>query len=355
MFSVIIPLYNKGVCIEKCLHSVLNQSFRDFEVIIMNDGSTDDGTERVMDIIQSSSGWRAEGARLRTKSKENGGLNYENKIRLISQPNSGVSSARNNGVKAAKYDYIAFLDADDWWDEHFLEEMHELAIRYPDAALFGSNYYYVKNRNNRIENKGLPGGFVSGYIDYISLYASHFVVPVNCSFVVVKKDSFLSDGGFKPNLKFGEDFDLWIRLALKHPVAYMNKPLAFSNQDLPADNRAVGNPELYNPENHFIFNLGYLEAQESSDPVLKCLLDGLRVRSLQQYYLKGKFSAETTELLKSVDFSKQPLYYRFIYKSPKPLVKLFFSVCRIGSKIKQELLKNLRYKLVFKPFNSSTT
>ena len=84
MFSVIIPLYNKSKYIEKALFSVLNQTYPFFEVIVINDGSTDDGCEKVKKITND-------------------------KIRLLSQPNSGVSTARNNGVKLAKYDFIAFL------------------------------------------------------------------------------------------------------------------------------------------------------------------------------------------------------------------------------------------------------
>jgi glycosyltransferase involved in cell wall biosynthesis len=319
MFSVIIPVYNKSAYIEKCLQSVLNQTNQDFEVIIVNDGSTDGSAEKVEKFkVQSS------------------------KVKVISHPNSGVSTARNNGARAAKYDYLAFLDADDWWDIHFLEEMKGLIENCPDAGLYGSNYFYVKNGINRVEDKGLTGDFTSGYIDYIKLYRSTFCVPLNCSFVVVPKTVFFEAEGFNQALKFGEDFDLWVRLALNHKVAYINKPLAYSNQDLPVDQRAVGNKKLFNPANHFIFNLGYLDGSEKTNPELKMLFDGLRVRSLQQYYLSGLYSKEVNNELHKVDFKSQPAYYRYFYNSPKFLIRFLFSLRIAGSRIKQGMIKLMR-------------
>ena len=108
MFSVIIPLYNKAAYIEKAINSVLAQNFKEFELIIVNDGSTDDSFSKLTVICN----------RLSVENPE-----IFNKIKIVQQENQGVSTARNNGVKIAKYDYIAFLDADDWWESTFLEEM----------------------------------------------------------------------------------------------------------------------------------------------------------------------------------------------------------------------------------------
>ena len=95
MFTVVIPLYNKANYIEKAINSVLNQTFTEFEIIVVNDGSTDESLEKI-------------------------GHFKDARLKIINQENAGVSTARNNGVKEAKYDYVAFLVADDWWDEHFL-------------------------------------------------------------------------------------------------------------------------------------------------------------------------------------------------------------------------------------------
>jgi glycosyltransferase involved in cell wall biosynthesis len=298
------------------MNSLLNQTFTHFELIVINDGSTDNG----IDLVKTFD---------------------DPRIRIVNQPNSGVSIARNNGVKSAKYNYVAFLDADDWWDIQFLQEMKELIESFPDAALYGCNYYYVKNGINRVADKGLSDGFECGYIDYIKIYGSSFCAPINCSFVVVQKEAFMQSGGFNPVLKLGEDFDLWIRLALCHKVAYLNKPLSYSNQDVPIEQRALGHQKLYSLPNHYIFNLGYLNEAERANPNLKQLLDGMRVRALQPYYLTGNHIKETKELLRMVDICKQPLYYRLYYKSPMVLVKLFFLFRVYGSRLKQRLIHRL--------------
>jgi glycosyltransferase involved in cell wall biosynthesis len=327
MFSVIIPLYNKSAYIGKAIQSVLDQTFTGFELIVVNDGSTDDGLE----VVKSEE---------RRVNNEKIGLNI-GKLIIIDQKNCGVSTARNNGVKVSKYDYIAFLDADDWWDKHFLEEMKSAIEEYPDAGLYGCNYYYVKNGVNRLYDKGLPAGFASGYFDYIRTYGSTFCVPINCSFVVIPKNVFIQAGGFNPTLKFGEDFDMWIKLALNYMVAYLNKPLAFSNQDSEISNRAVGSQKLFSPKENVIFNLDYLRKQEFENPELKRLLDGLRVRAMIKYYLSRNYIDQVCKELEKVDFSKQSYYYKFIYKFPKPLVQFYFSIKQIGSKIKQFIIRKI--------------
>jgi len=316
MFSIIIALYNKSDYIEKAIQSILKQTYNRFEVIVVNDGSSDDGPNKVKQYTDP-------------------------RIQIIFQPNSGVSIARNNGMKAAKYDYIAFLDADDWWDIHFLEEMKRLIEDYPDAGIYGSKYYWVKNGSNKGFENNEPDCF-RGYIDYIKAYTYSWWMPLTSISVVIPKYIFNKTGGFKSQLKFGEDFDLWIRIALNHKIAYVNKYLSYYNQDVPVLNRALGSRKLYHPGNHFIFNLDYLDVNEKTNPELKTLLDGLRVRALQQYHLSGMYPSEVRRLLNKVDFNQQPFYYRFFYRTPKPFVKLFCFVRIRGSRIKQYLLNSIK-------------
>lgn len=314
MFSVVIPLYNKADYIEKAVVSVLQQTYPTFELIIINDGSTDDSWQRVA---------RYNDAR----------------IQLIDQPNSGVSVTRNRGVLVASFEYVAFLDADDWWEPTFLEQMAQLIQKYNEAILFGCNYYYVKHGRCKVEPKGLTETFRAGYIDYISAYSSQFCVLLNCSFVVVQKQAFLAVGGFKPNLRFSEDFDLWIRLALVGKVAYLNTPLAYSNQDVIAQSRAIGGYNLYHPDAHFIFNADYLKAAEQQSVAMKRLLDGLRVRTLLPYYLANKYKSEVQAILAKVDFPQQPVYYRWAYQTPRLLLQLYFRLMKIGARSKQKLVR----------------
>jgi glycosyltransferase involved in cell wall biosynthesis len=322
MFSVVIPLYNKCAHIEKCIQSVLDQTYKNFELIIVNDGSIDDGAELA-------------------------GSFKDCRIRLIDEQNAGVSTARNNGVDATKYNYIALLDADDWWDEHFLERMKQLIDQFPDAGIWGCNYYYVKNGINRLENKGFEKGFTAGYIDYFRVYASSFCVPFNCSFIVVNKQDFSSSGGFNPSLKFGEDFDLWLRIALRSKIAYLNQPLSFSNQDVEISTRALGSRKYYKKEEHFIFNLDHIAEKENQVPDLKKLLDGLRVRNLLVYYLANYLPNDVKKELDKVDFAKQSLYYHILYACPKSIARVYFKGRQFGSFVKQNILNYLSPKITF--------
>ena len=121
--SVIIPLYNKAPYVKKALESVCHQTYSDYELIVINDGSTDDSCMIAEKYLQGMDG-----------------INYQ----LITQENAGVSAARNNGVAQASGEYISFLDADDWWEPTFLEKMAKFIEDYPEAGLYASNYMYYK-------------------------------------------------------------------------------------------------------------------------------------------------------------------------------------------------------------------
>lgn len=313
MFSVIIPLYNKEAYVQKAVYSVLGQTFGEFELIVIDDGSTDKSRQR-LDAIDDS------------------------RLTVVSQPNAGVAAARNQGVTRAGYSWLAFLDADDWWHPNFLQELALLITSYPDAVLYGSNYFYVKHGQNRVEDKALPPDFSAGYLDYVAAYGSSFCVPINCSFVVVRKTAFDAVGGFRPTLQLGEDFDLWIRLVLFGKVGYVNKPLAYSNQDVDAANRAIGDWRLYPPQAHVIFNLSFLKLAEAESPPLKQLIDGLRVRSLLPYYLAGHYTASVKQVLSEVNFAHQPLLYRFLYRAPIQLVNGYVRAKQLGSVVKRALV-----------------
>lgn len=314
MFSVIIPLYNKAEYVTKAIRSVLDQTFRDLELIIVDDGSTDNSLEIVRQFDDA-------------------------RIRIINQENAGVSTARNNGVKAANNEYVSFLDADDWWSLNYLYEMHKLIQAYPDAGLWSSRYYKVKRGEEIEANIGLEAGFLAGYINYIETYAKTMWMPVYPPTVVLSKSIFSEFKGFKPQLKIGEDFDLWIRIAMKYKIAYLNKPLVYYNQDVDLNNRAVGGDKVWKPENHFIFQLEYLKYEEIKNPTLSKLLDNQRVRTLIKHRINNAYSNEANQILKQVDWSNQSLYYKFIYKSPWRIVKYFFKLKQIGSQIKDLIRK----------------
>jgi glycosyltransferase involved in cell wall biosynthesis len=321
MFSIIIPLYNKALYIEKAMRSVLNQSFRNFEVIIVNDGSTDNSLQVVEAFLQ-----------LQYRNGNNSLLEH---VRIINQPNGGVSNARNNGVKIAQYDYIAFLDADDWWHKHYLSSMKELIESHPKAKLYASSYYQVKNGRQHTAAIGVHKQFTSGYVDYFNVYAETLCMPVWTGATIIKKEAFEEMNGFPQQLKLGEDFILWANVALKYKVAFCNKPLAYYNHDVDSEQRAVG--RLFPTEQHYIFNLGTLETRSANHTDLKLLLDNMRVYVLLPYYLNDSTRNKTRDELKKVDWKNQPLKERIRYKIPVVLAKIQSRFMQVGSQIKRHL------------------
>lgn len=309
MFSVIIPLYNKAPYIAKAIESVLGQTYRDFEVIVIDDGSTDQSLEVAK--------------------------TFENKsITIISQPNSGVSTARNNGVKLAKHPYICFLDADDWWHPTFLEEMKQLITDFPDAGIYGSGYYIVKNGKERIAPIGVPQGFERGIIDYCEVYAKTLCMPIWTGAVIVPKNIFDEEGGFKSQLKLGEDFDLWIRIVLKHKAILVNKPLAYYNQDVDVNNRAIGS-RFYKPEEHMLFsNYGDFMHNEG----FRFLFERLALYGLLSYYLNDVNKLEVYQILSEINWNKHEHKYLLYYKKfPRWAVKVWFRIIKKLSIIKNRI------------------
>ena len=312
-FSVIIPLYNKAPYIEKALRSVMAQSFTDYEIIVVDDGSKDESASI------------AEGVLAEVAVKH----------QLIRQENAGVSMARNNGVTCSRGDYLCFLDADDWWAPTFLERVHWLISEYPDAGIYGTNYFYVKNGRQKI----CVTTAETGYINYCKVYAEKLQMPLTSITVTIPRKLFVEMDGFKPSLKLGEDFDLWIRIALRNRVAFLNEPLAYYNQDANPKWRAVGN--LTDPKSHMLWNLGYLEEEEKHNSDYKQLIDNLRIYGLFRYYLSKQYRKDARRELKKVDWSRQPQKIVRLFKQPVCYLRLRMFVLRVGSSMKQWILRVL--------------
>lgn len=319
MFSVIVPLYNKSAHIEKCLQSVVNQTITGYEVIVINDGSTDDSLEKVEKIS----------------------LSLSCQLQIINQQNMGVSIARNNGVKVAKYEFIAFLDGDDWWEPSYLEEMKNLVETFPMAGIYGSSYFLVKHGRKQLATIGVEPNFKKGLINYCQVYTKTLCMPLWTGATVIPKTIFNSENGFNPKLHLGEDFDLWLRVALMHPVAFLNKPLSNYNQDVDNVSRAMTR-KLYDKEAFFTFQLSYLESEENKNPDLKKLLDNLRAVSLEHYFLKNRYSAEVREIISKIDFSNVQTKNMLTYKLPLPLAKIRILFYEIASGIKSKMIKYIK-------------
>lgn len=309
-FSVIVPLYNKAPYVEKALRSVLAQTFADYELIVVNDGSRDDSLTVAKRVLEGS------------------------EAIIIDQENVGVSTTRNNGVAVSHGDYLCFLDADDWWEPEFLERMNWLVEKYPEAHLFAVNYYYVKNGRS-IVKLNVP----TGYINYCRVYSEVLCQPVWTGAVCVPRLVFDEFGGFRSHLKLGEDFDLWIKIALKYKVAFLNEPLANYNQDVDVANR--GTRRLQKPEYHMLWNLDYLQEDEKTNPDYKHLIDNLRTYSLLPYYISKEYHKTAKEQLNKVDWSYQSERLNKLYKRPIWYLRARDKFYRTGSQIKQFILKQV--------------
>ena len=311
-FSVIIPLYNKAPYVSKAIESVLTQTFTNYELLVVDDGSKD------------------ESASVATKSIEG-----RRNCQLIQQENAGVSVARNKGVDASHGDFICFLDADDWWEPTFLEEMDKFVSEFPDAGIYGTNYIIVNETRHktRVAMVGVEPGFEKGYIDYCQVYAKTMYMPLWTGAVCVPRRVFDEMCGFPRGIKLGEDFLLWIRVVLKYKVAFLNKPLSNYNQDVDGENRGVG--RLHEPKNHMLWNLGFLAEEEKNNPELKQLLDNLRTFSLMPYLLSNEYHDLAQQELDKVDWTKQPDKVGKRYHKPLFLMRVDKVMKSIGSSLKR--------------------
>ena len=198
-FSIIIPLYNKEGYVGDTLESVRTQQYDDYEVVVVDDGSTDGGAALVESYAAK-----------------------DPRIRLITQANGGVSVARNRGMSEANGTYYAFLDADDSWAPEHLTELKALAEAYPEAGMLGTAYQRCFNSgpSASLVLAHLEGqrGLVDDYFKYVA--QAQFIYT---SSIAVAAWAMKDVSGFPEGVRNGEDLDLWTRLALRWPVAYSGK------------------------------------------------------------------------------------------------------------------------------------
>lgn len=344
-FSVIIPLYNKAPYIRKALESVFAQTYTDYELIVVDDGSSDNSLAIAKQCITD-----------RCAVDRHDGCRSALPVEIIEQANSGVSAARNNGVATSSGEYIAFLDADDWWEPTFLEKMAKLIEDYPEAGLYASNYIYYKPGKTHVAINNIA----TGYFNYPKAYYEGGAMPVTSISVAIPRNVYDVMGGFPLGIKLGEDFLLWAKITMQYKVAFLNEPLAWYNNDVPATLRATRN--LHQPEHHMLFNLeAYLQllpegkrngtspnrpiAQSPYRPTdddWRRLIDKLRVNSLLDYWLDKRFHNQAQEELEKVDWSKQPASVVKIYKTPIWILKTNKKVMRLGSFFKLTIIKLLK-------------
>lgn len=197
-FTVIIPLYNKEKYISEAIESILNQTFTDFEVLIINDCSTDKSVEIASKFVSE-------------------------KVQIIHhEKNRGLAATRNTGIKKANSNYVTFLDADDLWKPHFLEKIYNLIQNFPDARIFGTNYEEIwdktiKNPHNNSDS--LPENFV-GYVNFFKINIKQGLY--NHGSVCLHKEVYENVGFYNENIQLSQDLDFNIRANYHYKLAYDN-------------------------------------------------------------------------------------------------------------------------------------
>lgn len=258
-FSIIIPLYNKANYVVQTLDSVLNQTFTNFEIIIVNDGSTDNSLEVVENF-------------------------NDKRIKIYSTKNQGVSAARNFGIKKAQANYIAFLDADDFWKNTHLELLNQLLNKFPDCGMYCMAYAKKhKSLTYPAIYNNIPKtiGWMGIVEDYFESSLKNAIAWTSATMIPKKVLNEIGSFNEKITLGAGEDTDLWIKIAINYSVAFCNTVTAIHN--LESENRITNsNTNIRN-----FIDLDVYEPFIKNNKSLKRYLDYNRFSIGIQYKLAG--------------------------------------------------------------------
>mgnify|MGYP001255365868 FL=1 len=285
MFTVVIPLYNKESTIEETLKSVLNQTVSNFDIIVVNDGSTD-------------------------RSREHAARLTDSRIKIFDQSNKGISAARNLAIRHSPSPYIATLDADDIWLPEYLEEQTRMITDFPEAKMWGTAWdsFGIQKRYSR--DHGLDSAF-RGYVDdYFTMNKKgHLFLP---SATVVERQAISDVGLYDENIRTGEDLDLYFRMLLQYRAAFCNNPLMLFNTGIPNRHTKRATPIHY----WYFYNMKKYEVDRRENPVFRKYFDHLVLLYMYSYRLNGQFGDQVDEILTHIDFTLQPRRWRWLYKFP---------------------------------------
>jgi glycosyltransferase involved in cell wall biosynthesis len=286
-FSVIIPLYNKEFFVENTIKSVLNQSFTDFELIIINDGSTDNSEQKILGFT-------------------------DKRIQYYSKKNKGVSITRNFGISKAKSDYICFLDADDYWYTQFLEVMHNYIQKLPEQKVFTSAILIETLQSTFPAQYSIKKTNDYDIVDYFE--ASSKKSAIWTSAVTIHKSVFENVGCFDPKINKGEDTELWIRIGLQYSIVFIWEILAKYVYDESSISRNL---------NYFFepYSFNKYTLKEKQNPKLKKFMDLNRCAAVIKCKLKDD-SKTSTEIYKEIDLKNLNWKKRILIELPPFLLKL---------------------------------
>ena len=287
MISIVIPLYNKEKSISSTLQSVLAQTYADYEVVVVNDGSTDNSAAVVQCFISKS-----------PISNTHCG------IHLLNQQNAGVSAARNLGVKHSRGEYVVFLDGDDIWDKDFLSELVRLMQDFPGKSIYGLGC--AKIFGNKI-----PTDESNDYYRGESRWDWSTMAYTGSSACVNKKDA-IDEGLFDTRMTHGEDYDMWWRLQLKNGGACYTKPYAYYRQD--AENRAMH--RIVPLEKFMPYYMDKFKEGRKRNLEFRRFYDQEMVYRLYPYLFDRRYRKKARKLAMQLDYSCLKFSMRFRIMCP---------------------------------------
>ena len=277
MISVVIPLYNKERSIVSTIESVLSQTNKDWELIIVDDGSTDNSLNIVKEFIERiDNRW------------------ISDRFTIISQPNTGVSAARNAGIMAANSEYVAFLDADDLWAPNYLETLAILIQDYPNAGLYslGSIYIYTDTipQNLAMKETAYKGVIASPWDgNYQRLMTSSSSSS---------RDRLIKVGLFDTRMSYGEDLDMWWRLILDGGLAVDTTCCAFYR--LNTENRAMNKPIPL--KKHIPYYMDKYSEARAKNANFRRYFDMQMVYRLYPYMFDKQYRKDARRIAKKLDY-----------------------------------------------------
>lgn len=309
-FSIVIPVFQKEQFLPKCLDSILNQQYPNYEVILVDDGSMDNSGVLCDKYAQA----------------------YSN-ITVYHKNNTGVSDTRNFGIDKAHYKYIAFIDADDFWEDGFLSEIAYLIKKYPNCGMFSTNFKKVGNEHTLLNDSGIEGEcIIENYFKHSLKYCI-----VNSSNVVIKRDLLIRVGGFPVGMIDAEDLCTWVKIASLTGCAFSNKYL--SNYNISAEGwktrrmrkdkdgysfTQLLNGEYYNKE--YLSKLAYKKA-------IHYLIDGYKVEA----------DSQIAPFLNSKLFRISMLKYRIFRHIP---TKYIYKIILIDASITRRINKCFNMNII---------
>lgn len=287
MVSIVIPLYNKAQSIANTIACIQNQTFQDFEIVVVEGWSTDGSLE----IIQ----------KLASEDK---------RIKVFMQKNrNGVTPARNETIEASQCEHIVFIDADDYWEPTYIETMVKLINDYPDAGIWGMNHGEISNGIKRIVKCPVEKGY-RGVIENPWISGS----PYWTSATAVSKKALEKIGGFDNRIIFGEDIDLWYRLMLEFPAVFENGEV-LSYYRIDAENRACN--KIFPLKLHIPYYIDKYSEYRANNIDFRRFFDLQMLYRLYPYALSTPNDPDLKRILNQIDFSLQKKSMRLRFQFPK--------------------------------------